>query len=106
MHKFFNRIPLNFINYVFWLLMMYLIAALTWWYIELDQQNDQMLAFQLAQSMNDSALAPGAIEALHDAHERNAKQYHHVGCLFCLHCGAPSNPLSLAAKKLHDGGDP
>ena len=84
MHKFFNRIPLNFINYVFWLLMMYLIAALTWWYIELDQQNDQMLAFQLAQSMNDSALAPGAIEALHDAHERNAKQYLGEGFTFLI----------------------
>jgi len=84
MHKFFNRIPLNFINYFFWLLMMYLIAALTWWYIELDQQNDQMLAFQLAQSKNDSALAPGAIEALHDAHARNAKQYLGEGFTFLI----------------------
>ncbi|MFM2233349.1 MAG: hypothetical protein RJB31_2050 [Bacteroidota bacterium] len=84
MHKFFNRIPLNFINYVFWLLMMYLIAALTWWYIELDQQNDQMLAFQLAQSKNNSTLAPGAIEALHDAHERNAKQYLGEGFTFLI----------------------
>lgn len=84
MHKFFNRIPLNFINYFFWLLMMYLIAALTWWYIELDQQNDQMLAFQLAQSKNNSALAPGAIEALYDAHDRNAKQYLGEGFTFLI----------------------
>ena len=54
MRKFFDRIPLKFINYVFWLLLIYLIAALAWWYIELDQQNDLMLAFQLEQAMKNS----------------------------------------------------
>ncbi len=84
MRKFFDRIPLKFINYVFWLLLMYLIAALAWWYIELDQQNDLMLAFQLEQAMKNIALAPGAIDALQDAHDRNAKQYIGEGFTFLI----------------------
>lgn len=84
MHKFFDRIPLKFINYVFWLLLIYLIAALGWWYIELDQQNDLMLAFQLEQAIKNSAMVPGAIEAVQDAHNRNAKQYIGEGFTFLI----------------------
>jgi two-component system sensor histidine kinase CiaH len=84
MRKFFDRIPLKFINYVFWLLLIYLIAALGWWYIELDQQNDLMLAFQLEQAIKNSAMVPGAIEAVQDAHNRNAKQYIGEGLTFLI----------------------
>ena len=84
MRKFFDRIPLKFINYVFWLLLIYLIAALAWWYIELDQQNDLMLAFQLEQAMKNSTMAPGAIDAVQDAHDRNAKQYIGEGFTFLI----------------------
>ena len=84
MRKFFDRIPLKFINYVFWLLLIYLIAALGWWYIELDQQNDLMLAFQLEQAIKNSAMVPGAIEAVKDAHNRNAKQYIGEGFTFLI----------------------
>ena len=84
MRKFFDRIPLKFINYVFWLLLIYLIAALGWWYIELDQQNDLMLAFQLEPAIKNSAMVPGAIEAVQDAHNRNAKQYIGEGLTFLI----------------------
>ncbi len=84
MRKLFDRIPLQFINYVFWLLLMYLIAALAWWYIELDQQNDLMLAFQLEQAMKNSQMDPGAIDAVRDAHDRNAKQYIGEGFTFLI----------------------
>jgi len=84
MRKLFDRIPLQFINYVFWLLLMYLIAALAWWYIELDQQNDLMLAFQLEQAMKKSPMDPGAIDAVRDAHDRNAKQYIGEGFTFLI----------------------
>jgi two-component system sensor histidine kinase CiaH len=84
MLKFFDRIPLKFINYVFWLLLIYLIAALAWWYIELDQQNDLMMAFQLEQVMKSNAMDPGAIDAVRDAHDRNAKQYIGEGFTFLI----------------------
>ncbi len=84
MRKFFDRIPLKFINYVFWLLLIYLIAALAWWYIELDQQNDLMLAFQLEQVMKSSTMDPGALDAVRDAHDRNAKQYIGEGFTFLV----------------------
>ncbi len=84
MRKFFDRIPLKFINYVFWLLLIYLIAALAWWYIELDQQNDLMLAFQLEQVMKNSTMDPGALDAVRDAHDRNAKQYIGEGFTFLV----------------------
>ena len=49
MRKLLDRIPFRFVNLIYWLLLAYLIAALAWWYFELDQQNDRMLAFQQQQ---------------------------------------------------------
>ncbi len=84
MRKPFDRIPLKFINYVYWMLLVYLIAALAWWYIELDQQNDLMLLFQQEQVMKNNPADPGALAAVQDAHDRNAKQYIGEGLTFLV----------------------
>lgn len=38
-----------FISVVFWLMFLYMVAALTWWYIELRNQNTEMYGYKLAQ---------------------------------------------------------
>lgn len=84
MRNIFDRIPLKFINYVYWLLLIYLIAALAWWYIELDQQNDLMLAFQQEQVAKSKNADPSAFAVVKDAHDRNAKQYIGEGLTFLV----------------------
>ncbi len=84
MRRLLDRIPLKFINYVYWLLLVYLIAALAWWYIELDQQNDLMMAFQKEELIKLQSIDPAAIAAIEDAHARNAKQYIGEGLTFLI----------------------
>lgn len=84
MRRFFDRIPLKFINYVYWFLLAYLIAALAWWYIELDQQNDLMMAFQKEELIKLHNASPSAIASIEDAHARNAKQYIGEGLTFLI----------------------
>jgi signal transduction histidine kinase len=79
----FDRIPLRLINYVYWLLLIYLVAALGWWYIELDHQNDQMLAFQQEQIARGNA-GTITLEKVIDEHDRNAKQFIGEGLTFLI----------------------
>jgi signal transduction histidine kinase len=84
MGKWIDRISLKYINYVYWLLLFYLIAALAWWYIELDQQNDLMLAFQVEQVQKTPGYTEDDINKVRDAHQRNARQYIGEGLTFLL----------------------
>ena len=83
MKNLFDRIPLKMIIYVYWLLLVYLIAALGWWYYELDQQNDQMLAYQQEQIHKGFGGDISLVEA-QDAHDRNAKQFIGEGMTFLI----------------------
>jgi len=83
MKNLFDRIPLKMIIYVYWLLLLYLIAALGWWYYELDQQNDQMLAYQQEQIQKGFGGNVTLAEAI-DAHDRNAKQFIGEGMTFLI----------------------
>jgi K+-sensing histidine kinase KdpD len=84
MRKLLDRIPFRFVNLIYWLLLAYLIAALAWWYFELDQQNDRMLAFQQEQVIKEFGNDSVKMEALQDEHHRNASQYIGEGLTFLL----------------------
>ena len=84
MRKLLDRIPFRFINLFYWLLLGYLVAALGWWYFELDQQNDRMLALQQEQVVKDHGNDPERLAILKDAHERNASQYIGEGLTFLI----------------------
>jgi signal transduction histidine kinase len=83
MKNLFDRIPLKMIIYVYWLLLVYLIAALGWWYYELDQQNDQMLAYQQEQIQKGYG-GEISLDEAQDAHSRNAKQFIGEGMTFLI----------------------
>lgn len=83
MRKLLQRFPLKFINYVYWFLLVYIVAALAWWYIELVQMNDLMSQMQ-EQLVESRTVDPSALEAIRDAHDRNAKQYIGEGLTFLL----------------------
>jgi len=84
MRKLLDRIPFKFVNLIYWLLLSYLVAALGWWYIELDQQNDLMLAFQQQQVIKEYGNDLVKLDQVKDAHDRNAKQYIGEGLTFLI----------------------
>src|SRR6187551_3813468 len=45
----FRKHRLAFITIVYWFLLIYIVAALVWWFIALQNQNTQMFAYKLAQ---------------------------------------------------------
>ncbi|MFZ9687573.1 MAG: sensor histidine kinase [Chitinophagaceae bacterium] len=82
MRKLLDKIPLKFAEYAFWILVVYILAALAWWYIELDQQNDLMLQYKMETLQNSGLLNKKALSEIQDEHQRNAKQYIGEGLTF------------------------
>lgn len=82
MQKLFDKIPLKFAEYAFWILLIYMVAALAWWYIELDQQNDLMLQYKTETLQNSGQYNDATAADILDEHRRNAKQYIGEGLTF------------------------
>jgi signal transduction histidine kinase len=82
MRKLLDKIPLKFAEHAFWVLVIYILAALAWWYIELDQQNDLMLQYKTATLQRTGNDAGEALASIQDEHKRNAKQYIGEGLTF------------------------
>jgi K+-sensing histidine kinase KdpD len=82
MSNFISKIPLKFVYFIYWLLLFYLIAALGWWYFELDQLNDSMLAYHTEQFYTFKTISLAEYQFFLDEHERNAKQYLGEGLTF------------------------
>ena len=40
---------IRYIFFIYWFLLAYIVAALVWWFIELNRQNEQMTIFELQQ---------------------------------------------------------
>ncbi|PHX74557.1 MAG: two-component sensor histidine kinase [Chitinophagaceae bacterium] len=84
MRKLLDRISFRLVNYMYWFLLCYLLAALAWWYFELVQQNNLMYALQKQQLMLFPGGDAGMLEIITDEHARNAKQYIGEGLTFLV----------------------
>jgi two-component system sensor histidine kinase CiaH len=85
MHKILDRVPLKLINYIYWFLLLYLLAALAWWYIELMQQNEVLFNYQQSQiAVASNKEASAQLSIIQDARDRNAKQYLGEGLTFMI----------------------
>jgi two-component system sensor histidine kinase CiaH len=60
MIRIYRRYRLVIVNIVYWFLVLYIVAILIWWYIELGRQNTKMAQFEMGQvrSAVDSTAAP------------------------------------------------
>lgn len=73
---------LAFITIVYWFLLVYIVAALVWWFISLEQQNDKMSRLLLQEvKQNDPAYAAHA-KAIAAAQRRKTVQYIGEGITF------------------------
>ena len=88
-----------------------MVAALAWWYIELDKQNDLMLQYKTETLQNSGQYNDATAADILDEHRRNAKQYIGEGLTFfgrnfSLYSCKKTNSVSSATEKFYDGSYP
>jgi two-component system, OmpR family, sensor histidine kinase CiaH len=75
---------------LYWTLLIYIVAALVWWFITLENQNDKMkdLKVQQLSTVVDSVTTPGLFTAekarIQKEHEKNQAKYVGEGSIFLL----------------------
>lgn len=75
---------LAFITLVYWFLLIYIIAALVWWFISLEQQNDLMYTYRISELNKDDPSYTQKLFQLSDDRQRKTMQYVGEGTTFLL----------------------
>lgn len=75
---------LQLIFMVYWFLLAYIITALVWWFIALNQQNQQMAEFEIAQLDSSDPAYKAHVAEFNDLRRRKAAQYIGEGSIFLL----------------------
>lgn len=75
---------------IYWMLLTYIVAALVWWFISLERQNDDMRTFEVRQlnATIDRNISPGLYETeltkIEREHHRNQAKYLSEGSVFLI----------------------
>lgn len=75
---------LRFVFIVYWFLLLYIVAALVWWFIALNKQNHQMADYEVGQLMKDNPNYFNKATVIQDAEKRKTAQYIGEGSVFFL----------------------
>ena len=70
--------------FIYWFLLAYIIAALIWWFISLNHQNEQMASFELRQLNTSQPQYAEQVSKIQDAQKRKTAQYIGEGITFFL----------------------
>jgi len=84
MIKRFKKQRLAFITLVYWFLLIYIVAALVWWFISLENQNRQMFIYRLAQIDKNDSSYNQKLTQIEDERKRKSTQYIGEGSTFLL----------------------
>lgn len=82
--SFYKTKGLRSIFVVYWVLLIYIVAALVWWFIALNKQNHQMIQYETEQVKKDSPAYFTEIIKLNDIEKRKTAQYIGEGLTFLL----------------------
>lgn len=82
--SFFKTKRLRLIFVVYWVLLIYIVAALVYWFIALNVQNRQMIQFERAQLKMDSPTYIDDVQKLNSIEKRKTIQYIGEGATFLL----------------------
>ena len=80
--SFYKTKGLRLVFVVYWVLLVYVVAALVWWFIALNKQNGQMIQFETQQLKKDSPTYLNEIQRLNAIAKRKAFQYIGEGSTF------------------------
>jgi len=73
---------LALITLVYWVLLLYIIAALVWWFVALNTQNTAMASMRLVEINKDDPHYTEKAAGIRDAERRKTAQYIGEGCTF------------------------
>jgi K+-sensing histidine kinase KdpD len=74
----------HYIFFIYWFLLAYIVAALVWWFIALNQQNEQATIFKLQQLKTDIPQYTEQVYKIEQGEKRKAAQYVGEGVTFFL----------------------
>ncbi|MFT3681879.1 MAG: ATP-binding protein [Ferruginibacter sp.] len=83
-YSFYKTKKLRFIFIVYWFLLLYIVAALVWWFIALNNQNRQMIEHEMSQLKKDEPNYFNDIQKLQEQQKRKTAQYTGEGVVFFL----------------------
>ena len=75
---------LSTITAVFWFLLLYIVAALVWWFISLHQQNERMSGMLISELKRDDVGYVSTVEKIEDSRKRKNAQYLSEGLTFLI----------------------
>ena len=75
---------LALITIVYWFLLVYIVVALVFWYIELNKQNEQMYEYRMAQLHKDAPGYGSSLAEIETAKDKKTSQYIGEGSVFLL----------------------
>ena len=75
---------LRFVFIVYWFLLAYIVAALVWWFIALNNQNHQMALHEMSQLKKDGPSYFNDVQAILSKEKRKTSQYAGEGAVFFL----------------------
>lgn len=82
--SFYKTNRLRFIFLVYWVLLLYIIAALVWWFIALNQQNSQMAEHEISQLKRGDPQYNNQLNEIASIERRKTTQYIGEGSIFLL----------------------
>ncbi len=75
---------LALITSIYWVLLLYMLAALIWWFISLERQNNEMTQLRLMQKLPDDPGYTQLMDQAFDLQRRRHAQYVGEGAIFML----------------------
>jgi len=75
---------ISYIFFIYWFLLAYIVAALVWWFISLNLQNQQMAQFELSLLKHDDPQYEQQVSRIEDFQKRKTAQYIGEGFTFLL----------------------
>lgn len=70
------------VTFVYWFLLLYMIAALAWWFIALEKQNSVMTAIRISELLKDDPKYLSKLSAIEEMSNRKTAQYIGEGITF------------------------
>ena len=90
---------LRFIFILYWILLAYIIAALVWWFVALNQQNEVMADYKKQELRIESPTYKADLSKIENAEKRKRAQYIGEGITFFLLIAAGAFFVFRAARK-------
>ncbi len=77
MKSFYKKQRLRIITLAYWFLLVYILSGFTWWFISLENQNNQTFTYKVEELKRDDPKFPQKLSELEDAKRR--KHYGYIG---------------------------